>query len=111
MDHHLKNNDISEHALATIGAQVSYLIHRDDRARAEALTCQPPGRAHVLPEKEVTRIRDTAKQVYLQEWRAKGPAPAQQDDEGSKGAARRRRRRAGGQDEKGGKSAPEGGKK
>lgn len=113
IDMQIRANDVVQHALSTTGAQVSYLITRDDRARAEALTYQPPGKSHVLPEREVVRTREASKQVFQQAWRAEGKGgygPGPDDDEGGKGALRRRRKGAGAAGEKRRKAAPKGDK-
>ena len=75
VNHILWYDDLAEHIMARLGAQIAYLRCGDRRVYDAIVTAKPPGESEILPSWALAEARDHSKALYNQECRVSGKAP------------------------------------
>ena len=69
----LHNDDLAEHVMARLGAQIAYLRSGDRRLYEAIVTAKPPGESDILPAWCLSEARDHSTALWKQEGRVAGP--------------------------------------
>ena len=68
----LMNEDMAEHVMSRIGAQIAYMCCGDRRVYDALVSTKPPGESDIVPAWALSEARDHSKQLFNQECRVQG---------------------------------------